>query len=707
MTDGPTTNRTAFGEMPEHVCAECSALRYRQEPSCIDCGAQRPDDGWPPLASAGDPLLGRTIDGRFFVTRRVAKIGQSTLYRASCLNVRQLFGLWVFPAPAGAERQARPSEAMRDDMRRLRDLDSAHAVAAHEYLELPGGWAAVLIEHVEGRPLTDLIAAETPLDLARACRLGTQLLDMLGEALDEGLLHRHLSATHVFVEKKPPNERLRLLGLGLPSVFWQDAAPNEAAGLLSPEQLRGEPPDASSNRYSAAALLYYLLTGDQPGRHWQASESWGVRVEPEAARASQARPADDLPESIDAPLAHLLRRRPEDRPATFDSLRDQLQAIADSQPTPGAAILGGPRTSAQGDSDFEIADDLLESGDYFTLSEKTSVFDGDLSTPPSARTLEEMSLSASLEKRIPSHELPNDLGPNSSVAFWADEAKDTGNFGWVNGHRTGVSKQRRAPSLPFTPSLCSASPAGTCLVAADTKDRLWRADGFPAAEFTEVDGLESAPSSLAPCGDVLLAGDQLGRLVALEADRQPTALLETIDRSAIVAVAADADTNSVVAAAESGRVYVGELTASMHDEDWRRVRSKEPAQDVSVAPGVDAFAVLRQNGRVEMRRHSQPKTELANFTCREPSHAIALSADGQLVAVVGDAAVRLHHAYSGQTVATFPCASHMPMAVFFGPTNDLFGVCHGDGKLELWNLATGQRAEAAAARQGSNAKHRS
>ncbi|WP_168210965.1 protein kinase domain-containing protein [Persicimonas caeni] len=674
--------------MPENYCSVCTSVRYWREPSCADCGAPRPTDGWAPLSESDDQFLGRTVDRRFFVTRRITHFGQAALYRVSCLTVTHDFALWVCPVEAFDCDRDTLLRRMTREVGAQRRLDQPNVVPIHEFLELPNGCAAVVMDYVDGPPLRTLVAPGIALDVGRACELAAQLARALREAHSVGLIHRQLIPHNIIVEQTHDGtERVRLLNFGL-SRLVREADEDDARHFFSPEQGRGGEPDQRSNIYSLGALLFFMLSGLPPSSEWNTAGTWGVRRN-RAPRLSKVRGDSPVPAPLEKLVYNLLNPKPPHRPGSLSDVVPilELYAIAEADDTADGL-------SDADDDDFAASPhskDLFKSGNYFNLSEQTSVFSADAVPQHTTGSVSSLSLSKTMESRLSVEELPDDLDPRSSVTFWQTADQRTDNHTWVNTATPGV-QQRRRPSLP--PVVCSTRATDGSIVAVDEEAKLWSGEALTFEDIESMGTLDEPALTVAANAEVVLVGQANGRLVAVERDSgKRRALLETIDRAAINAVEVGVDGNRVVAAAESGRVYVGRLDAIEKDDDWSRVRSKERVEDVAVAVGAQTLGVLRANGVVELRQIDAPHGVLATFDASTNAHSMALSPDGQLVAVITVSSVHLHHGYSGQLVASFDRLSYAPITAYFGEDNDLFGICQADGELVLWNLATNSAVE--------------
>ena len=169
-------------------------------------------------------------------------------------------------------------------------------------------------EYAPGSSLRDRLDTAGPATPSEAVRIGVAALNAIAEAHDRGVLHLALDLDDVIVGD---DDRVCLVDFGIGAAV-ASSRPSEATTLLgdehlAPEQAAGAEPDARTDIYAVASLLFELLTGEPPrGR----------------ASARTARP--DVSRALDRVLARALDPDPARR---FPDARSFADALARSVET--------------------------------------------------------------------------------------------------------------------------------------------------------------------------------------------------------------------------------------------------------------------------------------------------------------------------------------------------------------------------------------
>ena len=141
--------------------------------------------------------------------------------------------------------------------------DQESAAAGPHDVRLP----FIVMEYVPGRTLRDLLKSGeiTP---HKAIEYVQGVLSALEYSHRSGIVHRDIKPANVMVTA---DEQVKVMDFGIARAMADSAATMTqtqavigTAQYLSPEQARGESVDARSDLYSAACLLYELLTGRPP-----------------------------------------------------------------------------------------------------------------------------------------------------------------------------------------------------------------------------------------------------------------------------------------------------------------------------------------------------------------------------------------------------------------------------------------------------------
>jgi WD40 repeat protein/serine/threonine protein kinase len=220
---------------------------------------------------------------------------------------------------AAFEREARAAAAVRHE----------HVVTIHQVAFVPGPDLPYLVmEHVDGEPLSGRLRRQGPLPPAEAARLVRQAAAGLAHAHRKGLVHRDVKPANLLVEAGTGRVKVTDFGLAC-AAAPQPAGPGARAGAvvgtpayMSPEQaLTPGRIDARSDVYSLGVVLYELLLGEPPFRG----------PAPRALRhAAQTPPVPPrlcdpaIPTGLEQIVLTCLAKEPGQRYQTADALIDDL-----------------------------------------------------------------------------------------------------------------------------------------------------------------------------------------------------------------------------------------------------------------------------------------------------------------------------------------------------------------------------------------------
>jgi serine/threonine protein kinase len=118
------------------------------------------------------------------------------------------------------------------------------------------------MELAEGGSVADLVARTGPRPLAEIAPQVDFVLSGLAAAHGVGIVHRDLKPENVLIDRY---RRWRLADFGIANVTGEEAAgASGTPAFAPPEQLLGEPQDASADCFSLAAIVAFVLAGTPP-----------------------------------------------------------------------------------------------------------------------------------------------------------------------------------------------------------------------------------------------------------------------------------------------------------------------------------------------------------------------------------------------------------------------------------------------------------
>jgi eukaryotic-like serine/threonine-protein kinase len=210
------------------------------------------------------------------------------------------------------------------------------------------GQLAIVMEYVQGSPLSHVIHAADkarpsprvpciPPDQAWHCF--SQLLGALAAVHALGILHRDVKAANVLVR---PDGVTKLTDFGIARL--PESGPGGTGGMIagtgaymSPEQVRGDPLDPRADLYSAAILLYEMLTGRTPFDTPERDELMLRTAQLDEAPPALGALLPSLPRELDQVMAHALAKDRQHRYHTAVDLGEAVRQAFGFEPGQGWA----------------------------------------------------------------------------------------------------------------------------------------------------------------------------------------------------------------------------------------------------------------------------------------------------------------------------------------------------------------------------------
>jgi beta-lactam-binding protein with PASTA domain len=304
-----------------------------------------------------DTLLGRVLDGRYRVDRRVARGGMATVYEGHDLRLDRTVAIKVMHAGL-ADDPGFVARFIREARSAAR-LSHPHVVGVHDQGS-DGGVVFLVMEFVRGRTLRELLDQRVRLSPDDALAVLEPVLEALSAAHRAGFVHRDIKPENVLLAD---TGEVKVADFGLARAAASSQATDATRGLLmgtvaylAPEQVeQAGAADPRSDVYATGIVLYELVTGVQP----YAGDS-PLAVAYQHVHGEVAAPSSRLAgihPAVDALVLAATRRDPEERPADaarmLAAVRQVRQVLAANAPLdPGQTTVVDlrPDTTRAGDT---------------------------------------------------------------------------------------------------------------------------------------------------------------------------------------------------------------------------------------------------------------------------------------------------------------------------------------------------------------------
>lgn len=222
-------------------------------------------------------------------------------------------------------------------------LSHSHIVTIYDVGEADGV-PYIAMEHLQGRPLDEILRDEGRLTVERVLTLGGQVADALAYAHARGVVHRDVKPSNILICDHGRTAKLLDFGIArIDARDEQDARRTQAGQVMgtprymSPEQAMGLPVDARSDLFSLGAVLYEMVTG-KPAFPGTGLATLALQIAQEDP-ASIRRQVRECPRGLCFIIDKLLAKKPGDRFPDATRLADALARERDAatQDSAGAA----------------------------------------------------------------------------------------------------------------------------------------------------------------------------------------------------------------------------------------------------------------------------------------------------------------------------------------------------------------------------------
>ncbi len=302
------------------------------------------------------------IIGHYRIIEHIGLGGMGVVYRAHDEQLARDVALKVLPGGTLIDEATR--RRFRKEAMALAKLNHPNIATVYEFGS----------DEQRDYLVMELIAGETlekklksgPLAYSDIVRLGLQLAEALGAAHAEGVIHRDLKPANLIVT---PQGRLKVLDFGLAAFVRTPATGDVTQSVndrttvtgtlpyMSPEQLRSDPVDKTSDLYSAGAVLYEMATGRRAFPETQGPRLIDCILHEAPERPSAINP--QISRTLEKVILKALEKDPARRCQSAEEIHAALEGMTGAVIIPPAPSRRWPVTVAGGDAVLVVIAVLL------------------------------------------------------------------------------------------------------------------------------------------------------------------------------------------------------------------------------------------------------------------------------------------------------------------------------------------------------------
>ncbi len=272
-----------------------------------------------------DPLARWLLAGRYRMDEVIGRGGMSTVYRGTDTVLDRVVAVKVLLT---ALAQSDPTH-IRRFRREARAVAALHDPAVVKIYDtgVDEDCHFLVMEHVDGRSLDEVLRERRTLAPAGAVNIAARVSDALAAAHAAGILHRDVKPANVMLTD---DGQVKVLDFGIArpleeATLTQTASAIGTASYMAPERVRGEPGDERSDIYALGCLLYAMLAGGPPfvANEQVAVLHQQVHAEPPPLRALGAR----ISPGLELLTLRMLAKDPAARPQTAAEVAVRLREL--------------------------------------------------------------------------------------------------------------------------------------------------------------------------------------------------------------------------------------------------------------------------------------------------------------------------------------------------------------------------------------------
>ncbi len=209
--------------------------------------------------------MSKLLAGRYELIEKIGEGGMAVVYKARCRLLNRYVAIKILRPEFTKDVQF--VENFKRESQAAAGLQHPNIVSVYD-VGKEGNIHFIVMELIDGRPLSDIIKERAPMDYKTAIEITRQVASALSLAHRNDIIHRDVKPHNIMITK---DGTAKLADFGIAkAVSDSTIMASETSRVIgsvhyfSPEQARGAYVDERSDIYSLGIVLYEMLTGQVP-----------------------------------------------------------------------------------------------------------------------------------------------------------------------------------------------------------------------------------------------------------------------------------------------------------------------------------------------------------------------------------------------------------------------------------------------------------
>ncbi|MBS1990470.1 MAG: protein kinase [Cyanobacteria bacterium SZAS LIN-3] len=276
-----------------------------------------------------DPLLGQVLENKYRILEVIGWGGMSVVYKARHVLVDRLVAIKTV--------KFRPDERpdvwqrFQREIITLSRLSHPNVVTVYDCIVGHDGQPYVVMDHIQGCTLDDILQSAGRLQLRRLCSIASQVASAVEHAHRHNVIHRDLKPANIMILGEDEQFEVKVVDFGLAKLGEDDQRLTQTGQLwgsppyISPEQIKGGTVDHRCDIYSLGVVVYEMACGRDPFASDVVYEMLHHHLHRDPPPFAEVCPSSPPPRELEAVVRKAMAKNPNDRYQSMADFKEDIE----------------------------------------------------------------------------------------------------------------------------------------------------------------------------------------------------------------------------------------------------------------------------------------------------------------------------------------------------------------------------------------------